>query len=293
MPLFSKPSFSIATSTRTLVYMMAVSALATPTAINAERGSTSSYAARGPKSNAQPKTSDPILSLPRIVLEKLVKKAWLDGRDDDYLLRPKRRRRRMPRRCRTQGGYRKYCQGPRIIAKPSALVQARAAHLALGSRPMIRFFFANGPLPTWTKAAGFLKTKKEERGLLFPVPGGKRGRGFGYVRKGSVKKRLHKGIDIGAANGAPIVAARSGLVIYSDNSITGYGNTVVILHADGSSALYAHCTEIKVPAGSYVRRGDVIATIGKTGFANGSHLHFEYRKHRSPRNPRRLFVSDR
>jgi len=57
----------------------------------------------------------------------------------------------------------------------------------------------------------------------------------------------------------------------------GYGNALLIVHADGTVAMYAHCYATFVTAGEIVRRGQTIAEVGDTGLAHGAHLHFEWR----------------
>ncbi|MCH7945035.1 MAG: peptidoglycan DD-metalloendopeptidase family protein [Armatimonadetes bacterium] len=100
------------------------------------------------------------------------------------------------------------------------------------------------------------------------------------------RRRPHNGIDIGAKNRSPIVAAASGIVI-SSGWRSGYGNTVVIDHGAGVSSLYAHCSVLVVRAGQRVTMGDRIAAVGSTGLATGPHLHFEVRLNGRPVNPRR------
>ncbi|MCK5758286.1 MAG: peptidoglycan DD-metalloendopeptidase family protein, partial [Clostridiales bacterium] len=86
--------------------------------------------------------------------------------------------------------------------------------------------------------------------------------------------RMHTGIDIGAPNGANILAANAGTVIMVGWS-TGYGNRVVIDHGGAIATLYAHCSKMLVKLGDDVAQGQVIALIGETGWATGPHLHFE------------------
>ena len=112
--------------------------------------------------------------------------------------------------------------------------------------------------------------------LLWPVPGGHPGRGFGFTRKVKTELR-HNGIDIGAEAGTAVRAAEAGLVVYSDNTLSGYGNAVIVLHAGGLMTLYAHNQRNTVQAGWYVARGERIALLGATGYAWGPHLHFELR----------------
>lgn len=96
----------------------------------------------------------------------------------------------------------------------------------------------------------------------------------GYGRRG---RRLHKGIDLAAAVGTPIKAVAAGKVIYSDNKQRGYGNLVIIEHADDFVTVYAHNRRNLVDEGDTVRQGAVIAELGNTGRSTGPHLHFEIR----------------
>ncbi len=96
--------------------------------------------------------------------------------------------------------------------------------------------------------------------------------------------RAHKGIDIAAPEGAPIVAAESGQVIYS-GKISGYGKVIVIEHASGFVTVYAHNRKNYVKAGEWVERGQRIGEVGKTGRASGPHLHFEIRVNNTPVDP--------
>ena len=98
--------------------------------------------------------------------------------------------------------------------------------------------------------------------------------------------RLHAGIDIGAGTGAPIRAAKDGVVI-SAGSQGGYGNTVIIDHGGGLTTLYAHMSRIAAGDGADVSAGEVIGYVGSTGHSTGPHLHFETRVGGSPQNPRR------
>ncbi len=98
-------------------------------------------------------------------------------------------------------------------------------------------------------------------------------------------RRLHSGIDIGAAGGTPIAASNSGVVIFTGRQ-GGYGNTVIVDHGGGITTLYAHQSRIGVSNGQLVDRGDIVGFVGATGTATGNHLHFEVRVKGSPTNPR-------
>jgi len=94
----------------------------------------------------------------------------------------------------------------------------------------------------------------------------------------SIRNHNHAGLDIGAPYGTPIKAAAAGTVTYSGNCGDGYGNYVIILHANGVQTLYAHCSQLLVQKGQTVAQGDIIAKVGSTGNSTGNHLHLEVRK---------------
>lgn len=83
----------------------------------------------------------------------------------------------------------------------------------------------------------------------------------------------HKGIDIGAAYGADIVAADGGTVLVVTYSSSG-GNYVIIDHGGGLCTVYMHASSLTVSAGQTVSKGQVIAKVGSTGISTGNHLHF-------------------
>ncbi len=98
------------------------------------------------------------------------------------------------------------------------------------------------------------------------------------------RRALHTGIDIAARWGAVVEAAESGTVLYV-GWMTGYGNVVVLDHGNGISTVYAHLSSYTVRAGDAVRRGQVIARVGSTGWSTGPHLHFEVRQDGQPTDP--------
>lgn len=95
----------------------------------------------------------------------------------------------------------------------------------------------------------------------------------------------HPGIDMAAPSGTPIHAAANGTVIKA-GWYGGYGNAVVISHGSGLTSLYGHNSSLTVSVGEKVKKGQVIAKMGSTGFSTGSHCHFEVRQNGSLRNPR-------
>jgi murein DD-endopeptidase MepM/ murein hydrolase activator NlpD len=94
----------------------------------------------------------------------------------------------------------------------------------------------------------------------------------------------HDGIDIAAAIGTPIRAARGGRVLYSDQLVR-YGNVLIVDHGDGYVTVYAHNRLNAVGSDAIVRQGDVIGEVGDTGDASAPSLHFEVRKDNVARNP--------
>lgn len=175
---------------------------------------------------------------------------------------------------------RRVCEGPRRIPVSSAEQTAAAEALGITSGAARRALVER-PRDTWIAAAGTAVPTD----LGWPVDGGRVWRGFGIhagiaVARGGRLRRTrrrqpHEGIDIGAPAGTAILAANDGLVIYSDNGMSGYGNAVLVVHPDASVTLYGHCTATFVVPGQHVTRGEVIATVGDTGLAHGAHLHFE------------------
>lgn len=99
----------------------------------------------------------------------------------------------------------------------------------------------------------------------------------------------HFGVDLARTGGGPIFAAEDGIVIraaYGWNG--GYGNVLEIDHGNGLITLYAHNRALHVREGTAVRRGDVIASMGKTGRVYGQtgvHVHFEVIFHGVKKNP--------
>jgi murein DD-endopeptidase MepM/ murein hydrolase activator NlpD len=93
-------------------------------------------------------------------------------------------------------------------------------------------------------------------------------------------------IDLYANPNAPIVAARSGKVIFAGgNACCSYGLYVIVDHGDGVETLYAHFSRMVVSQGQTVNQGDLLGYGGRTGYATGEHLHFEIRVNGTPVNP--------
>jgi murein DD-endopeptidase MepM/ murein hydrolase activator NlpD len=123
-------------------------------------------------------------------------------------------------------------------------------------------------LPTLPNAEEFLPDNFSN-GHIWPAQGVLTS-GYGW-RWG----RMHRGIDIAAPIGTPVLASASGVVVRSGWNSGGYGNLVEIRHADGTHTRYAHNNRLLVQVGDRVRQGQQIAEMGSTGYSTGPHVHFE------------------
>jgi hypothetical protein len=94
----------------------------------------------------------------------------------------------------------------------------------------------------------------------------------------------HNGIDIAAPEGTPLAAANDGFVRLAEHLLAG-GNTVIIDHGLDVCSVYLHMHEIWVEEGQWVSKGEVIGTVGQTGFATGPHLHWSVYVGHSPVSP--------
>lgn len=104
--------------------------------------------------------------------------------------------------------------------------------------------------------------------------------------------RPHKGIDIAARVGEPILAPAAGTVRYAAFRSGGYGNTVEINHGYGYVTRFAHASRLLVKVGQRVERGTAIAEVGATGLVSGPHLHYEVEVNGKPVDPLNFIISD-
>ncbi|HZP07875.1 M23 family metallopeptidase [Methyloceanibacter sp.] len=100
------------------------------------------------------------------------------------------------------------------------------------------------------------------------------------------------GIDLAVPQGTAVMAAENGVVAYAGNELKGYGNLVLIRHANNWVSAYAHNEEILVKRGDKVRRGQVIAKAGATGAVSQPEVHFELRKGSRPVDPTKYMSSE-
>ena len=113
---------------------------------------------------------------------------------------------------------------------------------------------------------------------------------YGYrIHPISGEWKMHHGLDIDGEQGDPVFAAAEGTVVKTVNSNKGYGNYVIIEHADGTQTLYAHMYSYGVEEGQTVSQGEQIGEVGSIGGTTGPHLHFEVRVDGQSVNPQTIF----
>jgi len=100
------------------------------------------------------------------------------------------------------------------------------------------------------------------------------------------KREFHPGTDMKAKKGTKVVATADGIVEYAGyHKRSGYGKLIIIDNNYGFKTYFGHLSKIKVKAGEYVKKGQLIALSGNTGLSNGPHLHYEVRFIQRPLNP--------
>jgi murein DD-endopeptidase MepM/ murein hydrolase activator NlpD len=114
--------------------------------------------------------------------------------------------------------------------------------------------------------------------------------GFGYrVSPFTNKKEFHKGIDIAAAKGTPVVATAAGTITSTGNKGT-LGRVLTIDHGHGMVTRFAHLAKFLKSPGEKVKRGDTIALVGNSGRSTGPHVHYEVHLNGIPVNPKKYLL---
>ena len=188
-------------------------------------------------------------------------------------------------------GSRRFSMRIRDILEPSnrrpprRLVAAVcAAGLALVMLPM-----AGGASNTSSEDSRNTQQRVEGVELDSPLPEGRVSWTWGDGRDPwSREPVFHRGIDLAAPAGTPIVAPAAGTVTVAttDYEPSPSSGTVAILdHGGGLTTFYAHLGSLTVAAGERVSAGQTIAEVGSTGKSTGPHLHFEVRRDGEPQDP--------
>lgn len=127
-----------------------------------------------------------------------------------------------------------------------------------------------------------------------PEPPPVSSKGFIWPLKGDVlltfgpqpsKGQNSDGINIAAPKGTPFRAAENGVVAYVGNELKGFGNLILIKHADGWMTAYAHADQVLVKKGQTVKKGQELGTVGQTGAVTQPQLHFEIRRQNEAVDP--------
>ena len=108
------------------------------------------------------------------------------------------------------------------------------------------------------------------------------------------RRRMHTGIDLTAHQGTPVYATADGRVTTAGRGegTSGYGICIVIDHGYGYQTLYGHLSKVAVKVGQKVKRGEMIGYVGRTGLAQGNHLHYEVIQYGNKVNPVYFFFND-
>lgn len=158
-----------------------------------------------------------------------------------------------------------------VPAHGSAVPQAETEQPAPAPAPQVAA--APTPPPVADPQQDTVLPPRSGRTFSWPV----RGRvlaGFGPTPDG-----LHNdGINIAARAGAPVIAAENGVVVYAGSELKGFGNLLLVRHADGWMTAYAHLDKSLVKKGQKVTKGQAIGTVGTTGGVSQPQLHFEIRR---------------
>ncbi|MBC7953009.1 MAG: LysM peptidoglycan-binding domain-containing M23 family metallopeptidase [Rhodospirillaceae bacterium] len=226
--------------------------------------------------------------------------ARTNGKSDPYVIR-------VGEKLRVPGSYAGQTQmaqvqsttsGPLIIASPNmpggAKPPSKAPTTTISKLPP-------APEPQVAHSAPPPAPEPEARHAAFqpqaslppPPPPPLAGKGFIWPCKGEVinefgpmaKGQHSDGVNIAAPRGTPVKAAENGVIAYVGNELKGFGNLLLVKHADGWITAYAHNDQLLVKKGDAVRKGQQIATVGASGNVTSPQLHFEIRKGTEAVNP--------
>jgi murein DD-endopeptidase MepM/ murein hydrolase activator NlpD len=168
----------------------------------------------------------------------------------------------------------------RAQAQPPALQAAKAPPAAKQSEPSQRAAVMAPATDTPEPPTAAGKTTDATPTFRWPAKG-RVIAGFGPKPNG----QQNDGINLAVPEGTPIKAAEDGVVAYAGSELKGYGNLVLIRHANGYVTAYAHAKELSVKRGDQIKRGQVVGKAGQTGNVDAPQLHFEVRKGPTPLDP--------
>lgn len=128
---------------------------------------------------------------------------------------------------------------------------------------------------------GFVSPMDLKFDFDWPVDRARLTRGF----MPDARPRPHLGLDLAGPRGTPIFAAHGGRVIYAGSGFRGFGRFVIVEYGDDWATFYSHLDKILIKQGQFIKQGQLIGKMGRTGRATGTHLHFELRRQRKAIDP--------
>ena len=184
-------------------------------------------------------------------------------------------------------------QAPRVVRTHRIPVQSAAKKPATPVRVASRG--DNVPLPSSRPQPAAKKPAKRvaSKPRALPKPAPLAGARFRWPVRGRILSKFgpksngkhNDGINVAVPKGTSVKAAENGVVAYAGSELKGYGNLILIRHANNWVSAYAHNDKLVVKRGDKVRRGQIIAKAGKTGSVGKPQLHFELRKGSKPVDP--------
>ena len=166
-------------------------------------------------------------------------------------------------------------------ADPVEVLRANLIHAPGDLRPgMLLWLPGIEPAAALERLA---RVRERENRYVWPVHG-RITSYFGRRNLGLGTSSFHRGLDVAAPTGTPIVASRSGTVSFAGWS-GSYGYLVRVRHAGGDETWYAHQSRILVSLGEWVEQGQILGRVGSTGLSTGPHIHFEIRRRGTALDP--------
>ena len=169
--------------------------------------------------------------------------------------------------------------------EPAHLGRILAAELIVRGIQHRALYFQNGDSGNYYSPEGYSMVRPF---LRSPVEFTRISSGFTAARYHPIlhQWRAHKGIDFAAPAGTKVKAAAEGTVEFVGEQ-TGYGNVIIVKHEGRYSTAYGHLSRFapRLHVGQRVAQGEVIGYVGKTGWATGPHLHYEFRVDGKQHNP--------
>jgi lysostaphin len=137
------------------------------------------------------------------------------------------------------------------------------------------------------RADQYLSRDQQWEGVfMYPVDGPVIGEfGLKRTRNVTIDAGFHKGVDLRAKKGTPVLAANGGTVVLAAR-FKAHGNIVLINHGQGVMTIYLHMQSIKVKVRQKVRKGEEIGKVGSTGMSTAPHVHFQVFVHGVPVDPK-------